>query len=97
MSVTIGDLKFFTVAEIAEAFGIQERAIRGYISSGKLTGAKMGTRYFVSEEAIAAYFRPEPENEPEPEHEEVKLSAEQGRLFSEHLATKIEAERDTAK
>jgi len=74
MSVKIGNQEYFTVNEIAEAFGLQERVIRGYIASGRLTGAKMGKRYYVSDKAIEAYFAPEPEPLSAKEGEQLSLS-----------------------
>jgi len=56
MSVKIGELEFFSVTELAEAFDTTELTIRSYIGKGGLKARKIGQRYFVSTKALAEYF-----------------------------------------
>ncbi len=56
MSIKLGDLELFTVEELSEKLGVQERTIREYLKSGKLKGRKMARRWYVSEESLRDYF-----------------------------------------
>lgn len=46
----------YTVEELAEMFGIQERTIRRFLKEGLLKGRKLANRWYVSEESIMEYF-----------------------------------------
>ena len=59
MSIKLGDLELFTVEELSEKLGVQERTIREYLKSGKLQGRKMARRWYVSEESLRDYFETE--------------------------------------
>jgi len=68
MSITLGKVTLFTVEELAERLDIQERTIREYLREGKLQGRKLAGRWYVTDDAIADYFRQvERPHEPEPE------------------------------
>jgi len=67
MSVKIGDLELYTVEELSDLMGIQERTIREYLKSGKIRGRKLAKRWYVTEEALREYFEAE---EPEPEEQQ---------------------------
>ena len=45
MSIKLGDLELFTVEELSEKLGVQERTIREYLKAGKLKGKKMARRW----------------------------------------------------
>ena len=68
MSITLGKVTLFTVEELAERLDIQERTIREYLREGKLQGRKLAGRWYVTDDAIADYFRqgesPAAEEEP---------------------------------
>ena len=57
MSIELGKVTLFTVEELAERLDVQERTIREYLREGKLQGRKMAGRWYVTDEAIADYFR----------------------------------------
>ena len=57
MSITLGKVTLFTVEELAERLDVQERTIREYLREGKLQGRKLAGRWYVTDEAIADYFR----------------------------------------
>ena len=59
MSIKLGDLELFTVEELSEKLGIQERTIREYLKSGKLKGRKMARRWYVSEDSLREFFEAE--------------------------------------
>lgn len=67
MSVKIGELELYTVDELSELMGIQERTIREYLKAGKIRGRKLAKRWYVTEEALREYFEAE---EPLPEEEQ---------------------------
>lgn len=68
MSIELGKVTLFTVEELAERLGVQERTIREYLREGRLQGRKLAGRWYVTDEAIADYFRqgesPATEEEP---------------------------------
>lgn len=70
MSIELGKVTLFTVEELAERLDVQERTIREYLREGRLQGRKLAGRWYVTDEAIADYFRQvERPHEPEPEEE----------------------------
>jgi len=54
--IEIGSIKVFTIEEIAKKFGITTATVRRYLKSGKLSGQRMGVRWYVSENAIDKFF-----------------------------------------
>ena len=61
MSIQVGDMKLYEVEELAEILGVGLPTIRKYLREGRLKGTKPAKRWYVSEEALKEYFRPEPE------------------------------------
>jgi len=61
MSIQVGDMKLYAVEEVAEMLSVGEPTIRRYLRQGQLKGKKLAKRWYVSEEALKEYFRPEPE------------------------------------
>ena len=57
MSIELGKVTLFTVEELAERLGVQERTIREYLREGRLQGRKLAGRWYVTDDAIADYFR----------------------------------------
>jgi len=66
MSIELGKVTLFTVEELAERLGVQERTIREYLREGRLQGRKLAGRWYVTDDAIADYFR-QAERPAEPE------------------------------
>ncbi len=56
MPVTIGDLKVYSVEEIAVLFGMQEKTVRRYLKEGRFKGRKLAGRWYVAEPDLKAYF-----------------------------------------
>jgi len=52
----IGDIKFYDVQEIAKAFDMTPQSVRKFIREGRIKGRKVGTRWYVTEEAIREYL-----------------------------------------
>lgn len=56
MPKSIGDLKLYTVEELASLLNIQERTIRKLLREGVLSGRKLANRWYISESALHDYF-----------------------------------------
>ncbi len=56
MPVNIGDLKVYTVPEVAELLDIQEKTVRRFLREGVFHGRKLAGRWYVSEPDLQAYF-----------------------------------------
>lgn len=67
MSRQVGKVTLFTVEELAELLGVQERTIREYLREGKLHGRKLANRWYVTDDAVADYFREREGGRAEPE------------------------------
>lgn len=52
----IGDIKVFDIIDIANMFQVTPQTIRRYIREGKLEANKMGTRWFITDEALKKYL-----------------------------------------
>lgn len=55
--IKIGDTLIFNIKEIADKFGLTTTTIRRYIKKGRINGQKVRTKWYISEEAIADFFR----------------------------------------
>lgn len=56
MAITIEAQSLYTVEELAELFGVQDRTIREYIREGRLRGRKFAKRWYVSGQSVMSYF-----------------------------------------
>ena len=54
--IEIGDIKAYDVQEIAKIFDMTPQSIRKFIREGRIKGRKVGTRWYVTEEAIRDYL-----------------------------------------
>jgi excisionase family DNA binding protein len=61
MPKKIGDLTLYSVDDLHELLGLSKMTLRAYLRDGKLKGRKLGVQWFVTEEAVRAYFE---ESEP---------------------------------
>ena len=69
MPVQIGSLTLYTVEELSEALGIQEKSVRKFLRQGQIKGRKLANRWYVTEDALRAYFE-QPEQPERPEKPE---------------------------
>ena len=69
MPVQIGNLTLYTVEELSEALGIQEKSVRKFLRQGQIKGRKLANRWYVTEDALRAYFE-QPEQPERPEKPE---------------------------
>lgn len=56
MPVKIGKIELFEVNEIAEKFGTSRGTILAYLKKSKLSGQKMGRKWYVSDTALQKFF-----------------------------------------
>jgi len=54
--IQIGDIKAYDVQEIAKALNMTPQSVRKFIREGRIKGRKVGTRWYVTEEAIRDYL-----------------------------------------
>lgn len=57
MPIQLGNLTLFDVRELSKKFGLNPVTIRTLFRRGKLTGRKIGKRWYISEEALRDYFK----------------------------------------
>lgn len=56
MPIEIGDIRLYSISELAEKLKLTEVTLRSYLRAGKMRGKKMGTSWYVTEEALREYF-----------------------------------------
>jgi excisionase family DNA binding protein len=56
MPKTVGGLTLFDIKELSQEIGITEVTLRKYLRKGKIRGKKIGTKWFVTEEALKEFF-----------------------------------------
>ena len=54
--IQIGDIKAYDVQEIAKLFDMTPQSIRRFLREGRIKGRQVGTRWYVTEEAIRDYL-----------------------------------------
>ena len=57
MPVKIGNLTAYSVDDVAEMFGLKPPTIRSWFTSGRLTGRKVGKRWYALEEDLEAFVK----------------------------------------
>lgn len=65
MPKKIGDLTLYSVDDLHELLGLSKMTLRAYLRKGKLKGRKLGVQWFITEEAIRAYFQESDLKKPE--------------------------------
>jgi len=56
MPLQIGDMTVYAIEDLCEMLGLQARTIRQMLRDGKLTGRKLGKRWYVAEDNLKAFF-----------------------------------------
>lgn len=56
MPKKIGNITLYSVDDLHENLGLSKLTIRNYLKSGKIKGKKLGVSWYVTEEALKAYF-----------------------------------------
>jgi len=52
----IGDIKLFSVKDLNEALGVNERTIRDWFKQGRLRGQKLGIEWHITEENLKLFL-----------------------------------------
>lgn len=56
MPIKLGDLELYSVEELAKTLKVKEATIRDYLRRGLLPGNRIGTRWYVSTDALKEYW-----------------------------------------
>lgn len=59
----IGDIKIYSVKDLHEALGVNERTIRDWFNKGRLKGVKIGIEWHITEENLKKFLNGEAMNE----------------------------------
>lgn len=59
MVTQIGDIKLYSVQDLHDAFGVNERTIRDWFNKGRLKGVKIGTEWHITEENLRKFLNAE--------------------------------------
>lgn len=54
--IEFGDLRLYTVEDLAEKLGVHIDTVRDLLRRGTLKGKKLAKRWYVPEQALTAYF-----------------------------------------
>lgn len=57
MPITLGGMKLYTIKELAKLLDVAPLTLRTYIRQGKLSGRKLGVKFYVPEESVKEYFK----------------------------------------
>jgi excisionase family DNA binding protein len=52
----IGDIKLYSVQDLHDALGVNERTIRDWFNKGRLKGVKIGTKWNITEENLKRFL-----------------------------------------
>jgi len=55
----IGDIKLYSVKDLHDALGVNERTIRDWFNKGRLRGQKIGTEWHITEENLRKFLNAE--------------------------------------
>lgn len=55
----IGDIKLYSVKDLHDALGINERTIRDWFNKGRIKGVKIGAEWHISEENLRKFLNAE--------------------------------------
>lgn len=52
----IGDIKLYSVKDLHDALGVNERTIRDWFNKGRLKGRKIGTEWHITDENLKRFL-----------------------------------------
>jgi excisionase family DNA binding protein len=55
----IGHIKIYSVKDLHESLGVNERTIRDWFNKGRLRGVKIGTQWHITEENLRRFLNAE--------------------------------------
>lgn len=59
MSKQISDIKLYSIKDLHNALGVNERTLREWFNSGRLKGVKLGTRWHITEGNLKRFLNAE--------------------------------------
>lgn len=59
MAKQIGKIKLYSVKDLNESLGVNERTVREWFKKGKIKGVKIGTEWHVTEENLGKFLNAE--------------------------------------
>ena len=63
MSKQIGDIKLYSVQDLHQFLGVNERTLRGWFNTGRLRGVKLGTKWHITEENLRRFLNADEEGD----------------------------------
>jgi len=57
MPIQMGDIKLYTVEELADILSIKPTTVRKMLREGRIPGRRPSKRWYVSEDSLRAYFQ----------------------------------------
>jgi len=59
MAKQIGKIKLYSVKDLNESLGVNERTVREWFKKGRIKGVKIGTEWHVTEENLGKFLNAE--------------------------------------
>lgn len=59
MTKQIGDIKLYSVKDLHNALGVNERTLRDWFNKGRLRGVKIGIQWHITEENLRSFLNAE--------------------------------------
>ncbi len=59
MPKQIGGIRLYSIKDLHEALGVNQRTLRAWFNSGRLRGVKIGTRWHITEENLRKFLNGE--------------------------------------
>jgi excisionase family DNA binding protein len=59
MAKQIGKIKLYSVKDLKESLGVNERTVREWFKKGRIKGVKIGTEWHVTEENLGKFLNAE--------------------------------------
>lgn len=63
MSKQIGDIKLYSVKDLNNALGVNERTLRNWFNKARIKGVKIGTEWHITEENLKKFLNAEDSTE----------------------------------
>lgn len=71
----IGDIKLYSVSDLHDALGLNERTIRDWFNKGRLRGQKIGTEWHITDENLRKFLNAEEGGETKQDRQTRQLRA----------------------
>ena len=64
MSKQVGTIKLYSVKDLKNSLGVNERTIREWFKKGRILGVKIGTEWHVTEENLSKFLNAQGRSDP---------------------------------